>query len=63
MLSLNVKFVVVIMLMQQSCSSLDFEFAKYLLKEATQRFMDQDDKCQQSSGTAIFINPVEKISC
>jgi hypothetical protein len=63
MLSVNVKLVVVVMLMQQSCSSMDFEYAKYLLVEATRRLMDQEDACQQSSGTAIFINPVEKISC
>ena len=63
MLGVNVKLVVVVMLMQQSCSSMDFEYAKYLLIEATRRFTDQEEKCQQSSGTAIFINPVEKISC
>jgi hypothetical protein len=52
-----------VMLMQQSCSVADFELAKYLLSEATRLFSEPDKKCQQSSGTAIFINPVGKVSC
>lgn len=63
MLSLNLKFAVVVILMQQSCSSLDVELAKYLLSEAIQLFSQQEEQCQRASGTAVFINPVEKISC
>jgi hypothetical protein len=63
MFSVNLQIALVVLLMQKSCCSFGVEWAKHLLAKATQMFSRQEAACQSSGGTAVFINPVEKISC
>ncbi|MES2625708.1 MAG: hypothetical protein V4628_10545 [Pseudomonadota bacterium] len=63
MLSINLKMALVLLLMQNSCSSFDVELAKQLLSDATKVFIRQKQECQRAGGTAIFISQEEKITC
>jgi hypothetical protein len=63
MFSINLKIAVVVLLMQKSCCPFDFQLAKQLLIESTQVFARQERECKSPGGTALFINPAEKISC
>ena len=63
MFSVNFKIAVVVLLMQKSCCPFDFELAKQLLIGSAEVFSRQQRECKSPGGTALFVNPAEKISC
>ena len=64
MLSVKLKLVLVILLMQNSCCPFDFILAKRLLIESTHLLSPQSRQCEQTSASpATFINLDEQISC